>query len=158
MTNICQHTNSPINDGFCTLCSKPIPWSRLKEEVETETSTSKKTPRDLQRTDGSIGSLNTPSVDKRLKEASEKVVRISSVFGTMGTVLNICNYGLAIILLCATFALSSYAENGGLALLVGFLITVLVWGLGWMQVALLRGLSAFFLMRGLAHLKSFANN
>ena len=61
---------------------------------------------------------------------------------------------LAVAFFCVTFALGSTAANGGLFLLGGFILAVLLWGVGWLQVALLRGLSAFFLMRGLSQLRT----
>jgi hypothetical protein len=154
MKNVCEHQESPIKDGICTICSKPAPWHRLNQSVEASQATSKTTS-------GSGGSLvkrESPfrdgSIDERLKMASEKVIKISSVFSTLGSVLNVANHFLAVLLMCATLAISSSAENGGLALLAGIGLTMVVWGFGWIQVALLRGLSSFFLMRGLAHLKS----
>ncbi len=59
------------------------------------------------------------------------------------------NYVLAVALLSATIAISSSAENGGLYLLGGLGATVFIWGIIWIQVAVLRGVSAFFLMKGL---------
>ena len=154
MTNLCAHEESPIKDGICTICSKPAPWHRLNQSAEVSETSS--------RTANGSGGIQAKkeslvrdgSIDERLKMASEKVIKISSVFSTLGSVLNIANHAIAVLLLCATFALSSSAENGGLALLVGIGLTMVVWGFGWIQVALLRGLSSFFLMRGLAHLKS----
>lgn len=154
MTNLCAHEESPIKDGICTICSKPAPWHRLSQSVEASQATSRTT----NWSGGPQAKKESPfrdgSIDERLKMASEKVIKISSVFSTLGSVLNIANHAIAVLLLCATFALSSSAENGGLALLVGIGLTMAVWGFGWIQVALLRGLSSFFLMRGLAHLKS----
>lgn len=158
MKNLCEHEESPLRDGICTICSKPAPWHRLKQSDEISQPTSR-TP------SGSKSSqvkreifIRESSIDERLKFASEKVIRISSVFSTLGSVLNVTNNVLAVILLSATFAISSSVENGGLALLAGIGIAVVVWGIGWIQVALLRGLSSFFLMRGLAHLKSVSGS
>jgi membrane-anchored glycerophosphoryl diester phosphodiesterase (GDPDase) len=75
----------------------------------------------------------------------------------LGSILNVLNYVVAVLLLSATFAISSTAANGGLALLAGIGATIILWGIGWIQVALFRGISAFFLMRGLAHLKSVSS-
>jgi hypothetical protein len=80
-------------------------------------------------------------------------VKIASIFEKLGSVLNIANYVVAVIILSATFAIGTTAENGGLFLLGGFILAVLLWGVGWLQVAFLRGISAFFLMRGLSHLR-----
>ena len=142
MKKLCDHPESPIRDGFCTLCAKPVPWHRLGESASVPISESL-----IQMTSES------ESLDNRLRLASEKVVKISSIFEMLGNVLNIVNYVVAVIILCVTFAVGSTAENGGLFLLGGSILAVLLWGVGWLQVALLRGLSAFFLMRGLSHLR-----
>lgn len=158
MKNLCEHEESPIRDGICTICSKPAPWHRLNQSVEVSETTSR-TASGRKGTQAKKESLvRDSSIEERLKMASEKVIKISSVFSTLGSVLNIANHAIAVILLCATLALSSSAENGGLALLVGIGVTMAVWGFGWIQVALLRGLSSFFLMRGLAHLKSVSDS
>jgi hypothetical protein len=158
LKNLCEHEESPIKDGICTICSKPAPWHRLNQSVDVSQT-------DSSTAGGSGGSqvmqgipVRDSSIDERLKTASEKVIKISSVFSSLGSVLNIANHVLAVLLLCATFALSSSIENGALALLAGIGLTMLVWGIGWIQVALLRGLSSFFLMRGLAHLKSVSGS
>ena len=143
MKKLCDHPESPIRDGLCTICAKPVPWHRLSENTSVPTSERL----------NQIPS-ESESLDNRLRLASEKVVKISSIFEMLGNVLNIVNYVVAVVILCVTFALGSTAENGGLFLLGGFILAVLLWGVGWLQVALLRGLSAFFLMRGLAQLKS----
>ena len=142
MKKLCDHPESPIRDGVCTICSKPVPWHRLSKKENVPTS-----ERLIQ-----IPS-ESESMDNRLRLASEKVLKISSIFEMLGNVLNIVNYVVAVVILCVTFALGSTAENGGLFLLGGFILAVLLWGVGWLQVALLRGLSAFFLMRGLSHLR-----
>ena len=143
MKKLCDHPESPIRDGFCTLCAKPVPWHRLSESASAPTS-----ERVIH-----IAS-ESESLDSRLRLASEKVVTISSIFEKLGNVLNIVNYVVAVVILCATFTLGTTAENGGLFLLGGFILAVLLWGVGWLQVALLRGLSAFFLMRGLSQLRT----
>jgi hypothetical protein len=140
---LCDHPESPIRDGLCTFCDKPVPWHRLSESASIPT------PERLI----PIESEST-SLDNRLRLASEKVVKISSVFEILGNVLNIVNYLVAVVILCVTFAVGSTVENGGLFLLGGSLLAVLLWGAGWLQVALLRGLSAFFLMRGLSQLRT----
>jgi hypothetical protein len=139
---LCDHPESPIRDGLCTICSKPVPWHRLSGNASVPTSEiSNKIPSESE------------SLDFRLRLASEKVVKISSIFELLGNVLNIVNYVVAVVILCVTFAVGSTVDNGGLFLLGGSLLAVLIWGAGWLQVALLRGLSAFFLMRGLSHLR-----
>ena len=143
MKKLCDHPDSPIKDGLCSICSKPVPWHRLSKKENVPTS-----ERLIQ-----IPS-ESESLDNRLRLASEKVVKISSIFEMLGNVLNIVNYVVAVVILCVTFALGSTAENGGLFLLGGFILAVLLWGAGWLQVALLRGLSAFFLMRGLSQLRT----
>ena len=142
MKKLCDHPESPIRDGLCTICSKPVPWHRLSGNASVPTSEiSNKIPSESE------------SLDFRLRLASEKVVKISSIFELLGNVLNIVNYVVAVVILCVTFAVGSTVDNGGLFLLGGSLLAVLIWGAGWLQVALLRGLSAFFLMRGLSHLR-----
>lgn len=154
MKNLCEHEESPLRDGICTICSKPAPWHRLNQSVEVSETTSRSASgsKGTQAKKESI--VWDSSIDERLKLASEKVIKISSVFSTLGSILNIANYTIAVLLSCATLALSSSAENGGLALLAGIGLTMVVWGFGWVQVALLRGLSAFFLMRGLSQLRT----
>ena len=142
MKKLCDHQESTIRDGLCTLCEKPVPWHRLSESTSAPTD------------ERVIHIASEPeSLDNRLRLASEKVVKIASIFEKLGSVLNIANYVVAVIILSATFAIGTTAENGGLFLLGGFILAVLLWGVGWLQVALLRGLSAFFLMRGLSHLR-----
>ena len=143
MKKLCDHPEYPIKDGLCTICAKPVPWHRLSENASAPTS-----ERVIH-----IAS-ESESLDNRLRLASEKVVTISSIFEKLGNVLNIVNYMIAVVILCVTFALGTTAENGGLFLLGGFILAVLLWGVGWLQVALLRGLSAFFLMRGLSKLRT----
>ena len=142
MKKLCDHPESPIRDGLCTICAKPVPWHRLSGNASVPTSER-------------LNKVTTESesLDNRLRLASEKVVKISSIFEMLGNVLNIVNYLVAIAILCVTFAIGSTVENGGLLLLGGSLLAVLLWGVGWLQVALLRGLSAFFLMRGLSQLR-----
>lgn len=143
MKKLCDHPESPIRDGLCTICSKPVPWHRLSGNASVPTSEiSNKVPSESE------------SLDYRLRLASEKVVKISSIFELLGKVLNIVNYVVAVVILCVTFAVGSTVDNGGLFLLGGSLLAVLIWGAGWLQVALLRGLSAFFLMRGLSQLRT----
>jgi hypothetical protein len=140
---LCDHPESPIRDGLCTICSKPVPWHRLSGNASVPTSEiSNKIPSESE------------SLDYRLRLASEKVVKISSIFEVLGNVLNIVNYVVAVVILCITFAIGSTVDNGGLVLLGGSILAVLLWGVGWLQVALLRGLSAFFLMRGLSQLRT----
>jgi hypothetical protein len=139
---LCDHPESPIKDGLCTICAKPVPWHRLSESTSAPTD------------ERVIHIASEPeSLDNRLRLASEKVVKIASIFEKLGSVLNIANYVVAVIILSATFAIGTTAENGGLFLLGGFILAVLLWGVGWLQVAFLRGISAFFLMRGLSHLR-----
>ncbi len=142
MKKLCDHPESPIKDGLCTICAKPVPWHRLSESTSAPTD------------ERVIHIASEPeSLDNRLRLASEKVVKIASIFEKLGSVLNIANYVVAVIILSATFAIGTTAENGGLFLLGGFILAVLLWGVGWLQVAFLRGISAFFLMRGLSHLR-----
>ncbi len=143
MKKLCDHPESPIRDGLCTICSKPVPWHRLSESASVPTFES------LIQIES-----ESESLDNRLRLASEKVVKISSMFEMVGNVLNIVNYVVAVVILCVSFVVGSTAENGGLFLLGGSLLAVLLWGAGWLQVALLRGLSAFFLIRGLSQLRT----
>lgn len=143
MRKLCDHPESPIRDGVCTICAKPVPWHRLSGNASVPTSEiSNKIPSESE------------SLDYRLRLASEKVVKFSSIFELLGNVLNIVNYVVAVVILCITFAIGSTVDNGGLVLLGGSILAVLLWGVGWLQVALLRGLSAFFLMRGLSQLRT----
>jgi hypothetical protein len=114
LKNLCEHEESPIKDGICTICSKPAPWHRLNQSVDVSQT-------DSSTAGGSGGSqvmqgipVRDSSIDERLKTASEKVIKISSVFSSLGSVLNIANHVLAVLLLCATFALRHRINDVGL--------------------------------------------
>ena len=94
MKKLCDHPESPIKDGLCTICAKPVPWGRLSENASVPTSERL----------NQIPS-ESESLDNRLRLASEKVVKISSIFEMLGNVLNIVNYVVAVVILCVTFAL-----------------------------------------------------
>lgn len=141
-------TLSLTSEGLCSKCKKIVPWSKLKDSSNSEVQSLDSTY--IAQTSAKRGE----SLQSQLDRAIEKVIRIASIFDRIGTVLNGINYGLAFVLLCASFLIGSSSPNGGFALAAGLLITALVWLAGWIQVAILRGLSAYFLMKGLAQQKA----
>lgn len=90
----------------------------------------------------------------RLKSAAENVVRFSSLFQTLGTVLNILNYIFPIAAFLILVYIVSWmgVDPGWLYFAIGIPVIAVSWLIGWFQIAFLRGLSAFFLMRGLSEL------
>lgn len=151
MANTCSCEKVSITaEGLCSNCRKIVPWSKLNDmPIEA---------RDRINTSGLNPSPESEikSLQAQLKTATEKVIRISSIFDRIGSVLNVINYLIALIFLCASFIVASSGPNGGLVLGAGLLITALVWLAGWLQVAILRGLSAYFLMKGLAQKDSLS--
>lgn len=137
---LCEHSDSTIVDGKCLICKKMVPWHRLTKEDSTnqEVEVNKK-----------IASF----ADKTyLRNASEEVIRISKIFKTIGYWLNILNYAVAVLIIALAFFFGSQAANGGFTLLVGLLSALIIWGLGWIQIAIIRGISAYFLMKGLSEI------
>ena len=147
----CECNSSIPNDqGICEECGLAIPWSKLNPSDSREAKPAQPNPKPLlNRVFDEISGVNL-STEQKLKDATNKVIRFSSIFDRLSSLLNVFNYIVAVVLASASFLLGTSGENGGLTLLLGLLTTLVVWVIGWIQVALLRGLSAFFLMKGLA--------
>jgi hypothetical protein len=93
-----------------------------------------------------------------LNSAANEVVRFSKVFKSIGDTLNILNYVFIGIIVLSLFILLS-AGNASVWLFLGAILFVLVvWIISWIQTGLLRGISSFFLMRGLRELKDLEDN
>ena len=142
---MCEHLDSTIVDGKCVICKKMVPWHRLKKE-------------ELTNHESEVGKGREPFVDKtNLRNASEEVIKISKIFKNIGDWLNILNYAVAALLVALAFFLGSQADNGGITLLLGLLSALIIWGIGWIQIAILRGISAYFLMKGLSEISKITN-
>jgi membrane glycosyltransferase len=84
-----------------------------------------------------------------LNDAAEEVIKFSRVFKRIGDVLNTINYiATGVLVIFVVIAISSKQIQGLYILAAGILILVL-WAIAWIQTGFLRGLSAFFLMKGL---------
>lgn len=149
MANKCSCEEVSLTpEGFCANCDKIVPWSKL---MVTQLNSLSATG-----SDEKIVETNRKfeSPQEQLKKATEKVIRIASIFDLIGTVLNVINYILAVILFCVSLGLGTAPDASAAVLPLGLLITAIVWIIGWIQTAILRGLSAYFLMKGLAQQKA----
>jgi hypothetical protein len=93
------------------------------------------------------------NVSSQLNSAANEVVRFSKVFKSIGDTLNILNY-IFIGIIVLSLLVILFTGNASVWLFLGAILFVLVvWIISWIQTGLLRGLSSFFLMRGLRELK-----
>jgi hypothetical protein len=145
----------PNFDGTCTKCGYLLNWERDMdwENVPAELSSDTKIPSKLAK------EAPTPrDINSDLFSAANEVVRFSRVFKSLGDVLNVFNYiviGIALILLLAMVLVGSIS---GWLFLGSVLVIIIVWVISWIQSGILRGMSSFFLMRGLRELKDSTKN
>jgi hypothetical protein len=84
-----------------------------------------------------------------LSKAADQVIKFSKVFKKIGDILNTINYVATTILIIFVFIAIFSNQIDGLYILFAVLIILVLWALAWVQTGLLRGVSAFFLMKGL---------
>jgi hypothetical protein len=80
-------------------------------------------------------------------------VRFSKVFKSIGDTLNVLNYIFIGISVVGLLLLLIAGATSGWLFIGAILVVLIVWVISWIQTGLLRGISSFFLMRGLRELK-----
>ena len=146
---------SPNFDSTCLTCGKLLNWenAHVWEDAQNQDTDSKFVPTKFP--DRSSLKADLPY---QLKNAAKDVVRISRIFKSIAEILNLLLYisiGLSVLISTILFTSGrvSAKETGW-----EILIALIIWVLAWIQVGLLRGLSAFFLMRGLSELRDQKGN
>jgi hypothetical protein len=140
----------PNFDGTCSTCGKLLTW---EANLDWESAASEET------TLSEVPSRNpkkTPpraNLSSQLNSAANEVVRFSTVFKSIGDTLNVLNY-IFIGVIVLSLLVILFTGNASVWLFLGAILFVLVvWIISWIQTGLLRGISSFFLMRGLRELK-----
>jgi type IV secretory pathway VirB6-like protein len=145
----------PNFDGTCTSCGKLLNWDKnldwlaaAGEEAISESIPFKMPNRSAPKAD----------LSGQLRNSANEVVRFSKVFKSIGDTLNVLNYifiGISVVgLLLLLFA----GATSGWLFIGAILVVLIVWVISWIQTGLLRGISSFFLMRGLRELKDLEDN
>jgi hypothetical protein len=140
----------PHFDGTCSSCGKLLNWDKNPDWVATagEEAISESVP-------SKMPNRSAPKADLpgQLRNSANEVVRFSKVFKSIGDTLNVLNYifiGISVVgLLLLLFA----GATSGWLFIGAILVVLIVWVISWIQTGLLRGISSFFLMRGLRELK-----
>ena len=143
---------SPITnfDGTCSTCGRLLTWEAnldWQSAASEETTLSEVPSRNLKKT------VPRANLSSQLNSAANEVVRFSTVFKSIGDTLNILNY-IFIGIIVLSLLIILFIGNASVWLFLGAILFVLVvWIISWIQTGLLRGISSFFLMRGLRELK-----
>ena len=143
----------PNFDGTCSSCGKLLSWDKDLDWQAADDAVSESIPSKLPKRIASKVDLPT-----QLRQAANEVVRFSRVFKSIGDTLNVINYifiGLSVLGLIFLFAAGA---TSGWIFLGSILVILIVWIVSWIQTGLLRGISSFFLMRGLRELKDLEEN
>ncbi len=143
----------PNFDGTCSSCGKLLSWDKDLDWQAADDAVSESIPSKLPKRIASKVDLPT-----QLRQAANEVVRFSRVFKSIGDTLNVLNYifiGLSVMGLIFLFAAGA---TSGWIFLGSILVILIVWIVSWIQTGLLRGISSFFLMRGLRELKDLEEN
>ncbi len=149
--------NSPVPnfDGTCTACGKvlswdkDLDWNRAADDQEDSELVPSKLP---------TRSPSKVDLTTELRNSANEVVRFSKVFKSIGDTLNVLNYifvGISVLILLFLFFAGAAS---GWIFLGAILVIFIVWIVSWIQTGLLRGISSFFLMRGLRQLKDLEEN
>jgi hypothetical protein len=156
MVKKCQCTSPvPSFDGTCSTCEKLLSW---ETELDWESAANEETPNSEMPSKFPKKTPPKANLSGQLNSAANEVVRFSKVFKSIGDTLNILNYVFIGIIVLSLFILLS-AGNASVWLFLGAILFVLVvWIISWIQTGLLRGISSFFLMRGLRELKDLEDN
>jgi len=146
---------SPNFDGTCLTCGKLLSWenAHVWEDTQNQEFESKSVPTKFP--DRSSLKADLPY---QLKNAANDVVRISRVFKSIGLTLNVLSYIFISLFVLICIILFITGRVSGVETGWEIAIALILWVLIWIQVGLLRGLSAFFLMRGLRELKDLQGN
>jgi len=145
----------PNFDGTCTSCGKVLSWDKDLdwEAAGGDENISESIPSKLPKRAAPKADLSV-----QLRNSANEVVRFSKVFKTIGDTLNVLNYiFIGISVLGLIFLLFVGAASGWI-FLGAILVILIVWVISWIQTGLLRGISSFFLMRGLRELKDLEKN
>ena len=143
----------PNFDGTCSSCGKLLSWDKDLDWQAADDAVSESIPSKLPKRIASKVDLPT-----QLRQAANEVVRFSRVFKSIGDTLNVINYifiGLSVLGLIFLFAAGA---TSGWIFLGSILVILIVWIISWIQTGLLRGISSFFLMRGLRELMDLEEN
>jgi hypothetical protein len=140
----------PNFDGTCSTCGNLLTWDANLdwEKAANQESFENDIPSKFLK-------KSTPkeSLTSQLRSAANEVVRFSKVFKSIGDTLNVLNYifiGISLLLVLVLL----FTGNASIWLFLGAILVILaVWIISWIQTGLLRGISSFFLMRGLKQLK-----
>ena len=140
----------PNFDGTCTSCGKLLSWDKNLdwEAAAGDESVSDSVPSKLPRSSSSKVDLPL-----QLRNSANEVVRFSKVFKSIGDTLNVLNYIFIGISILGLIVLFFAGATSGWLFIGAILVVLIVWVISWIQTGLLRGISSFFLMRGLRELK-----
>ena len=140
----------PNFDGTCTSCGKLLNWDKSLDWVPAagEEAISESVP-------SKMPIRTAPKVDLsgQLRNSANEVVRFSKVFKSIGDTLNVLNYIFIGISVVGLLLLLIAGATSGWLFIGAILVVLIVWVISWIHTGLLRGVSSFFLMRGLRELK-----
>jgi hypothetical protein len=155
MTKKCECSKPVPNfDGTCVTCNKLLNFTstqlfdaRFENTIAEDDIPAPAVPelstRPAQRID----------LPTQLGNAANEVVRFSKIFKSIGDTLNVLNYIFIGIMILALILVAASGVASGMVFFYGILLILVIGVTSWIQAALLRGLSSFFLMRGLRELK-----
>ena len=140
----------PNFDGTCSTCGKLLTWGA---NLDWESAASEETT--LSGVPSKYPKKTPPRANlaSQLNSAANEVVRFSTVFKSIGDTLNVLNYIFIGIIVLALLIILFTGNASGWLFLGALLFVLVVWIISWIQTGLLRGISSFFLMRGLRELK-----
>lgn len=145
----------PNFDGTCSTCSKLLSW---ETNLDWESAANEETSYSEVPSKYPKKSPPKANLSSQLNSAANEVVRFSKVFKSIGDTLNALNYifiGIAVLFLLILL----FTGNASVWLFLGAILFVLVvWIISWVQTGILRGVSSFFLMRGLRELKDLEDS
>ena len=143
----------------CPICGRTFSKSVLNAWTEDICSNCYRNPEKRQLSNNSklvparpVQKEKTESVEtnlSELNEAAEEVIKFSKVFKKIGDVLNTINYVASAVLVVFVVIAISSKQIQGLYILFAALLILVLWAVAWIQTGFLRGISAFFLMKGL---------
>jgi hypothetical protein len=143
----------PNFDGTCSSCGKLLSWDKDLDWQAADDAVSESVPSKLPKRIASKVDLPT-----QLRHAANEVVRFSRVFKSIGDTLNVLNYIFIGLSVLGSIFLFAAGATSGWIFLGSILVILIVWIISWIQTGLLRGISSFFLMRGLRELKDLEEN
>ena len=140
MADYCECGIPWVSGDICDRCNKKISPARLGVVEATPSEGTK------------VQSSTKPDVRPLQSDgvqAANRVMRYATLWDKIGNVLNILNI-IGVIILSIFILISGFE---GKYILLGLLLLAILWGLGYLQISIVRGLASYFQMRSADYLE-----